>query len=239
VSIQGIFRGLIFLLSLVAVAFLLRAIQLDSFLDKAWIDNEIRGHGLSGEVLLFVIGAVFVAVGLPRQIISFLAGYGLGFSEGFALALFATAGGCAITFSYARFLGRDLISRKFSGKIRQIDNFLAENPFKMTLLIRLLPAGSNLLTNLAAGVSKVGASPFVAGSVLGYVPQTAVFALLGSGIEVNPVWRIGLSVVLFVICGGIGMHLYRRYRRGKSLEVNEGKVPTESSGGAGIIQNKG
>jgi uncharacterized membrane protein YdjX (TVP38/TMEM64 family) len=221
-SAKGILRGLIFLASLVAIGFLIRAMQLDSFLDKAWIDSEIRGRGITGEVLLVATGAVFVAVGLPRQIISFLAGYGFGFVTGLGLGLAATTLGCIISFFYARFLGRDVIQRRFPGRVRRIDDFLADNPFTMTLLIRFLPAGSNLVTNLVAGVSKVGWVPFVAGSAVGYIPQTAVFALVGSGIGVDPVWRIGLSVVLFVVCGGLGIHLYRRYRHGKSLEADNG-----------------
>jgi hypothetical protein len=103
-----------------------------------------------------------------------------------------------------------VIQRRFPGRVRRIDDFLADNPFTMTLLIRFLPAGSNLVTNLVAGVSKVGWVPFVAGSAV------------GSGIGVDPVWRIGLSVVLFVVCGGLGIHLYRRYRHGKSLEADNG-----------------
>lgn len=228
-SAKGILRGLVFLASLVAIGFLVRAMQLDSFLDKAWIDTEIRGRGVTGEMLLVATGAVFVAVGLPRQIISFLAGYGFGFIAGLGLGLAATTLGCVISFFYARFLGRDVIARRFPGRVRRIDDFLADNPFTMTLLIRFLPAGSNLVTNLAAGVSSVGWLPFVAGSAVGYVPQTAVFALVGSGIGVDPVWRIGLSVVLFVVCGGLGIHLYRRYRHGKSLEAENGNGGNEAA----------
>ncbi len=228
-SAKGILRGLVFLASLVAIGFLVRALQLDSFLDKAWIDTEIRGRGLTGEMLLVATGAVFVAVGLPRQIISFLAGYGFGFVAGLGLGLAATTLGCIISFVSARCLSRDVIARRFPGRVRRIDDFLADNPFTMTLLIRFLPAGSNLVTNLAAGVSSVGWLPFVAGSAVGYVPQTAVFALVGSGIGVDPVWRIGLSAVLFVACGGLGIHLYRRYRHGKSLEAENGNGGNEAA----------
>jgi uncharacterized membrane protein YdjX (TVP38/TMEM64 family) len=224
VSARGLLRGLMFLASLVVIGFLIQAMQLDSFLDKAWIDAEIRGRGLTGELLLIGIGSVFVAVGLPRQVISFLAGYGFGFTQGMAIALAATIGGCILTFFYARFLGREVVARKFPGKVRRIDDFLADNPFTMTLLIRFLPAGSNLLTNLAAGVSKVSAIAFIAGSAVGYIPQTAVFALVGSGIGVDPVWRIGLSVLLFLVCGGLGIHLYRKHRHGKSLNGENGDV---------------
>ena len=216
-SLRGLIRGLVFLVSLVVIGFLIQAMQLDGFLNKSWVDSTIRDHGLRGKVLFITIGGVFVAVGLPRQVICFLAGYGLGFTNGCLVALAATTLGCIITFFYARFLGRDFVARKFQTKIHRIDNFLADNPFAMTLLIRFLPAGSNLLTNLAAGVSKVGAVPFILGSAIGYIPQTAVFALVGSGIGVDPFWRLSLSVLLFLICGGLGIHLYRRYRHGKSL----------------------
>jgi len=230
-SARGLLRGLVFLASLVAIGFLIQAMQLDSFLDKAWIDTEIRGRGLTGELILFAIGGVFVAVGLPRQVISFLAGYGFGFTTGLTVALAATTLGCVISFFYARFMGREVVARKFPGKIRRIDDFLADNPFSMTLLIRFLPAGSNLLTNLAAGVSRVGWLPFVAGSAIGYIPQTAVFALVGSGIGVDPFWRIGSSVVLFVLSGALGIHLYRRYRHGKSLNGESGENGGALAGG--------
>ena len=224
-SPRGLFRGLAFLISLVAIGFLIQAMQLDSFLNKNWIDSNIRGQGLPGEVLLASVGAIFVAVGLPRQVISFLAGYGLGFTSGLLVALAATTLGCIITFFYSRFLGREFVARKFATKIHRIDDFLMDNPFAMTLLIRFLPAGSNLLTNLAAGVTKVGAIPFITGSAIGYIPQTAIFALVGSGISVDPLWRISLSVLLFLVCGGLGIHLYRSYRHGKSLNDDNSNSP--------------
>lgn len=79
--------------------------------------------------------------------------------------------------------------------------------------------GSNLITNLAAGVAGVRGIPFFAGSILGYLPQTVVFALLGSGIQVDPVFRIGASVVLFVASGVMGVWLFRRFRHGRHLDA--------------------
>ena len=89
----------------------------------------------------------------------------------------------------------------------------------MALLIRLLPLGSNLVTNLVAGVSSANALGFFAGSVLGYVPQTIIFALLGSGINLDPALRITSSVLLFMLSAALGVYLYRRYRY--ENEMNE------------------
>ncbi len=98
-----------------------------------------------------------------------------------------------------------------------MEDFLASNPFSMTLLIRLLPVGNNFATCLAAGVSRVPARPFLLGSLLGYIPQTFVFALAGSGIDLGASSRLVIAGVFFVVSGAIGIWLYRKYRHEKSL----------------------
>ncbi len=226
-----ILRGLIFIASLALLGWLLEQTRFGAALDERWIDNEIRGRGLTGELLFLGAGAVFTAAGLPRQIISFLGGYAFGFAFGGLLGLIATTLGCLTTFYYARWLGRSFVRHHFATRIRRVDDFLRGHPFTMTLLIRLLPVGSNVATNLAVGVTSARAAPFLSASMLGYIPQTAVFALVGSGINIDPGPRIGLAVVLFVISGVLGAWLYRRYRHGKSLGRDLERELAEPAGG--------
>lgn len=225
-----ILRGLLVLASLVLIGLALEHSGLGDLLDQRWIDTEVRGHGLSGELLFLAVGGTAVAVGLPRQVVAFMAGYAFDFLLGTALGLLAAVLGCLLSFFYARWLGRGLVAHRFPGRIRRVDDFVRENPFTMTLLIRLLPVGSNLVTNLAAGVSSVAALPFLLGSALGYVPQTAVFALVGSGINLDPVWRIGLGTALFVASGVLGVYLYRRLRHGRSYDeaLDEAEAAAEA-----------
>lgn len=215
--LRPILRGLVFLASLVAAVYLLRVGGLT--LDQAWIDREVRGRGLSGELLFLGVGALMTAVGLPRQIVAFLGGYAFDWLLGTALAVVAATLGCALAFGYARLLGRGLVTARLPGLARRLDAFLDRQPFFMALLIRLLPVGHNLSTNLAAGVSRVRAWPFIAGSALGYLPQTLVFALAGSGINLDPAWRLGSAVVLFLVSALLGVWLYRRYRQAAALEA--------------------
>jgi len=211
-------RGLLLISSMVALGYLFEVTQLGSMLDKGWIDSEIRGKGLDGELLFIAAGALATAVGLPRQLIGFLGGYAFGFLFGTFVALLAATLGCFLAFFYSRLFGRALVMARFERRIRRFNDFISGHPFSMTLLIRLLPVGSNLVTNLAAGVTRVPPLPFIFGSMLGYIPQTAIFALAGSGIEVDPVLRIGLAVALFVVSGLLGAYLYRRFRHGRSLD---------------------
>lgn len=212
-----ILRGLIFIASLVALGYVLEVTHFGASINQAWIDTEIRGKGLSGELLFIGVGCLAVALAMPRQIISFLGGYAFGFTLGAALTLAAVIAGCIVSFFYARLIGRQFIVARFGARIQRIDDFLSWNPFSMTLLIRLLPIGNNLATNLVAGVTSVRAVPFILGSCIGYIPQTLVFALVGSGVNVDPVLRIGVAVLLFLMSGVIGVWLYRKYRHGHTL----------------------
>lgn len=217
--LKHVARGLLLLASLAAIGFLAEAGILGDALETGWVDRYVRDEAVAGQLLFVAVGVVFTGIGLPRQVLSFLAGYAFGFALGTALSLVATALGCALSFSYSRFIGREFVLARFPARIRRIDEFLHDNPFAMAVLLRLLPVGSNVLINLAAGVSGIAILPFVLGSAVGYVPQTVVFALLGSGINVDPVLRTSLSVVLFVVSAAIGVALYRRYRRGRSIDV--------------------
>jgi uncharacterized membrane protein YdjX (TVP38/TMEM64 family) len=209
--------GLVFLVTLVAIGYVLESGLTQGLLSESWIDAQVRGKGVPGELLFVAVGGLATALAAPRQIVSFLAGYAFGLGLGTALALAATELGCMLAFFYARVIGRPLVAKRLGARVRRIESFLAANPFSMTLLIRLLPVGSNFATSLAAGVSRVPTVPFLLGSLAGYLPQTLVFTLAGSGLEVGGGLRLALSVVFFVVSGAIGIWLYRRYRHGKSL----------------------
>lgn len=209
--------GLVFLATLIAVGYVIESGMLGELMSENWIDREVRGKGIPGELLFVAVGGIATAVAVPRHIVAFLGGYAFGLGLGTALSLAAAEFGCLLTFAYGRAVGRPLVGKRLGARVRRIEDFLAANPFSMTLLIRLLPVGNNFATSLAAGVSRVPARPFLLGSLVGYLPQTFVFTLAGSGVEMGGGLRIALAVLAFVVSGAIGIWLYRRYRHGKTL----------------------
>jgi uncharacterized membrane protein YdjX (TVP38/TMEM64 family) len=187
---------------------------LGDVIDRNWINTHVHGRGLAGELLFVAVGGLLAGIGLSRQVIAFAGGYGFGFPGGALLGTLAALLGCLLSFYVSRLLGRSWLTRHYSARIRKVDNFIYANPFSMTLLIRLLPLGSNWMVNLAAGMSGVRPLPFFLGSALGYLPQMLVFALIGSGTRVGQFWQVAIAGVLFVVAALLGVYLYRRYRQG-------------------------
>jgi uncharacterized membrane protein YdjX (TVP38/TMEM64 family) len=212
-SVKPLLKGLVLIASLVVIGAAFKALGLADALDTHWLDEQVVGKGLWGEALFIVLGAVLTAVGVPRQLVAVGGGYAFGLLWGTMIALVAQTLGCALTFFYARLLGRSLIQNRFGQRIQRIDAFLRTHTFSMALLIRFLPVGSNVLTNLAVGVSSVRALPFLAGSAVGYIPQTVIFVVLGSGIHLDSMMHTVISVAMFVVSGLISVALYRRVRK--------------------------
>ena len=187
-----------------------------------WADRNLRGQGLSGEMMFILLGAVLTAVGLPRQGVAFLGGYAFGALLGTALALVGQLLGCLLAYGGARAVGRAWAERRLAGRfgtrLRPLVEVLRENPFGTTLALRLFPAGSNLAMNALAGLTGVALGPFLLASALGYLPQTLVFALLGKGIRVEGAWQMGLSGALLLASVAIGVWLMRRHRAGRAVE---------------------
>ncbi len=212
-----VFKGLALILSLALLGWLFNSSDLGDSVNEAWIDAHVRGHGVSGELLFLLMGGLFTAIGLPRQVIAFLGGYAFDVGLGTLLGALAALLGCALSFVYARFFGKGLLRARLGERAGRFDRFIHHHPFSMTVLVRLLPVGSNILTNLAAGISSIRPLPFFLGTLVGYLPQTLIFALVGSGTQINPVLKIGLAIVLFLVSVVLGLYLYRRTRAASAL----------------------
>ena len=187
-----------------------------------WVDRWVLGQGLLGDLVFVGIGAAATAAGAPRQGVAFLGGYALGVVQGTVLSLAAQVLGCALSYLWAKAVGRGWAERRLAGRfghrLRPLRDVLAGSPFGATLALRLLPVGNNLALNLLAGMAGISLLPFLAGSAIGYLPQTVVFALLGKGIRVDGAWQLGLGIGLFVVSAVIGLMLLRQHQAGRALE---------------------
>ena len=193
--------------------------------NQQWIDAHTRNNGLKGALLFLVVAVCLLSVGVPRQGVAFLGGYAFGFTEGFVYSTIAATVSCSICFLVSRLFARKLVQRLFPVKIVRISSFLSGQTFLKAFVIRLLPLGNNLITNIIAGVTTVNPLPFITGSALGYIPQMAIFALMGKGIVVQSGWKLAFSVCMLGVSMLLSIYLYRRYKADKMLNDSPPSCP--------------
>jgi uncharacterized membrane protein YdjX (TVP38/TMEM64 family) len=208
-------RGLLVLGAIVAVFALLRHAGFEYGPEqlKDWVDAQVRERGAAGLLLFAAAGALFTGIGLSRQALAFVAGYAFGAAGGAVLSLVTEMADVALAFSFARYVTRDRVVRRYGGNIRRFDHFLHGNPFLMTVAVKLFPLGSNVVLNVLAGVSSVPFRPYLLGSAVGHAPQTLIFAMVAAGVATGDHLQSVLAVALFLVSGMIGLYLYRKYRR--------------------------
>ena len=203
--LQEAWRPAVLLAGLVGAGLALRGLGLDA---------RVAAAGENGPLGFMAVGALACAAGMPRQVVAYAGGLAFGFWPGAVLALVAEMLGCVADFYWARLAARGWAMRwlrsRAGGRLDRLDRFLCARAFTATLTLRLLPVGSNVVLNLLAGVSGVAAGPFLLASLLGYVPQTAVFALLGSGVRVSEWVTVALGMAGFAASTLLGVLLLRR-----------------------------
>jgi len=205
-----------------ALAALARGFALAAALVVAGVALRQAGPGLlmgvrptpAGAALLVVAGGALTAAGLPRQAVAFAGGYTFGALAGGLLSLLAQMLGCGVDYLAARTVAGGWAVRRLAalgpGRPVRLRRLLDAHPFTATLTLRLLPVGSNLVLNLVAGVAAVRPAAFLAGTLVGYLPQTAIFALLGSGVQVGRTTELTVGGGLFAASAVLGLVLVRR-----------------------------
>lgn len=163
-------------------------------------------------LILFIFLALATSIGLPRQIAALVAGINFGAVLGVIVATIAATLGCLITFSVSRYLFSEKITRKYPQQLAKLSGFLGEQTFLKAIVIRILPLGSNFLTNIIAGVSKVSMPAYVSGSFVGFIPQMIIFSLAGSGIRLGEKNELIASVGLFIVALILSAYLFKKHK---------------------------
>ncbi len=207
---KQVLKPLILVAVLVAVGIVAKILA--AHLHDPLVQTYFADQGVLGYVVFFLAGACLTAIGVPRQAVAFVGGYAIGLEGGFLLSLAAQTTGCATDFFGARFLVRGWTQRRLGHRLRGLDEKFSASPFMTSLILRLLPVGNNTVLNLLAGVSSIRPLPFIGASTIGYVPQTIIFVMLGSGVEVSHDKQITVAGILFLLSAILGAILLKRNR---------------------------
>ena len=206
----GCRRSLIVALALIAVAAVLVA-SLGSRLPLDRLGGRLEDSGGVGVAAFLLVGTAAAAVGLPRQSLAFVAGLAWGTWSGLALSLAAATGGCALTFGVSRRWLHARVRDRHPAFVSALERLVEHDAFAKIVALRLQPLGTNLITTLGAGITRIPATTFLLASCVGYVPQMLVFSLLGAGIRVSSGTRLLASGALLLCSVGVGALVYRRH----------------------------
>lgn len=150
-----------------------------------WVGQAVglaRGAGPWGAVGYAAVYALAVVLGIPGSALTLGAGVAWGPFGGFAVVWPGAVVGAIASFLLGRTALRERVARRVAGVpvLRALDDALAREGGRVTLLLRLSPLVPFGILNYALGVTRV---PFVAytwATAIGIVPGTLLYAWLGA-----------------------------------------------------------
>ena len=164
--------------------------------------------GSRGRRLFLLLATFLTAIGLPRQIPAFAAGYAFGPGYGTVIALVAQVLACSLDFIWARAVGQDFCRRRFGRKLAWIDRTLAAPPLHHHAHAAADAGRQQPAAQPRRRPDLACAAPFLAASALGFIPQTVVFALFGRAAPPSHAHMLLLGGGMFLASALLGLWLW-------------------------------
>jgi uncharacterized membrane protein YdjX (TVP38/TMEM64 family) len=141
-----------------------------------------RDLGPVGAVVFGAAYALATVLMMPGSVLTLGAGLLFGVVWGAVTVSIASTTGAALAFLVGRFLARDWVASKVSGrpKFQAIDRAVGREGFKIVLLTRLSPIFPFNLLNYGYGLTGVKFWPYMLASWVGMLPGTIMYVYFGS-----------------------------------------------------------
>ncbi|URM92179.1 VTT domain-containing protein [Streptomyces sp. MRC013] len=172
--------------------------------------------GGAGAVVLFGIAyGLCTAAFVPRPVLNLASGALFGAQAGLAAAVAGTVLGAGVAFALGRALGRDALRPLLRGRWAEAaDGQFGRHGFRSTLAIRLFPGVPFAAANYGAAISRVGYAPFLLGTALGCVPNTAAYVVAGSRAAApdSPAFLLSAGFIALSVAAGAFTAWRKRHR---------------------------
>lgn len=178
----AIFMGII----LIAITFAALILKNIKNIDVNYIVDFLRqrkDYAVLIYLLMFALKPILVFI--PSNIIVISGGIIFGPFKGLLLAMAGFFISATISFYGARFLGKDFVQGLMGKKFIDLDKKLENSGFKLLLLIRLIPVVPYDPVCYACGFTNMSYFTYIVPSILGVLPESFCYNLMGKNVD-NP-----------------------------------------------------
>lgn len=182
-----------------------------TFSDEDKVHALLDSWGVWAYVIYLVSFVLLMPFGIPAFVWVLPAGIVWPFAVAYPLSLIAVAGGSSVGFLFARYLGRDWVVARMTGRIRRIDERFSARGLRSVIVFRLVfQLGAP--THWILGLSSVGYGTFVVGTVIGAMPVVALVAWFGHDVVHWVQAHLMLTAAIALLCAAVVV-LIRRVLR--------------------------
>ena len=147
---------------------------------RGWVDAHLA-LSVAAFALLYV---AVVALSIPAAAaLSLAGGFLFGWMVSAPITVLAATAGAAIVFEVVKTSFGAALAERSGPFLTRLSRGFAENAFSLLLFLRLTPVFPFWAVNAVAGLSRIPLVTFLGATLIGIIPGSIAFALIGSGLD--------------------------------------------------------
>lgn len=147
---------------------------------QSQLRHTVHGWGWWAPIGFAGLYAAVTLSPLPKTVFTVLAGAIFGIPVGMVSVLAGAMLGAVTANLLARRLGRQAVQRIARGRLDRLQGALAARGFTTVLVARLIPVLPFTTINYLAGLTRIPLPAFTTATVLGIIPATTAYVVLGA-----------------------------------------------------------
>ncbi|HPO42207.1 MAG TPA: VTT domain-containing protein [Verrucomicrobiota bacterium] len=205
-------KALLFLAIAIAGIVAYRFTPLKEWLQPAGAAADwVRQTGFRGVAAFFLVMALLIVVGVPRLLFCPLAGALFGFWGGMAMSVLGTMASYYAAFLVIR--GRRHNTNQ-APPLHPKLAFLADQPGLAAVIVsRMLPV-PGMVATVALALSNVRTGVYLAGSLVGLIPEAVPLVLLGAGVlhsGFEKFFKLALAAFVCILAAWVAIHCFLKH----------------------------
>jgi uncharacterized membrane protein YdjX (TVP38/TMEM64 family) len=199
--IKGLGLGLL-------VLFLIWFVREHMKLSPDEIQKWIVSFGIVSPLIYIGIYTVKPIIFFPSSALSIAGGLAFGFIKGTIFIMIGAAGAAVVAYFLASIFSERFGDRDFGERAEKIKQKLRDAGFLYVFVMRVLPVFNYDLVSYVSGLTRVKFKHYMVASVVGVLPGTMTYALVGASIvSFNYMY---LAIILLVVLIGVLIGFWKR-----------------------------
>ncbi len=173
--------------------------------DTAALRSDLQGLGAGGVAMIFALALAHSVIFFPAEILNAAAGFVYGFWWGMPLMMSAWLASGVLCHQVGRYAARPVLLKLLrEERIARYERAVERGGVTLLIAMRLVPIVPFSLFSYVAGSARVPLTTFVWTTVVGFIPLTGLFVLLGSRLQdLSPgdpvIWGGAIVLILLLL----------------------------------------
>lgn len=151
---------------------------------QAALKMRIAQNFFVSALLYFLLYVLLVMFSVPGAIVMTVAGgYFFGWIAGGMLTVTAASTGAVIVFLAARYAFREVFEKRAGAWLKKLETGFRAHEFSYLMSLRLVPIFPFFVVNVVPAFLGISLRNYALGTIIGIIPGSLVYSLLGSGLD--------------------------------------------------------